>query len=99
MAEFLGVSDDRFMKRYCRQVFSRTSLIEFANGDCVFYSPEGCRVYPVRPSQCRSFPFWSHIMHSKEEWENLKKTCPGVGTGRTYTQREIDDILSKNSST
>lgn len=27
------------------------------DGSCIFISDDGCRVYPFRPSQCRTFPY------------------------------------------
>src|SRR3954471_609583 len=44
---------------YSREVGRRRSLRERANGDCVFFERgKGCTVYPVRPRQCRTWPFW-----------------------------------------
>jgi hypothetical protein len=99
MARFLDISVPRFEKRYCRQVFSRVSLIEYGNGDCVFYGSEGCKVYPVRPVQCQTFPFWPHVMKTRREWESLKDRCPGVGTGKMYGPREIRKIMEGRTST
>ncbi|MFW6456755.1 MAG: YkgJ family cysteine cluster protein [Planctomycetota bacterium] len=99
MADHLNISVQRFLKRYCRQVMDRISLIEYANGDCVFYSSEGCKVYDVRPAQCRQFPFWKHIMASPEEWEKLRKQCPGINQGRLYSQQEIEAIMKQRRET
>ncbi len=99
MAAHLGVSEEQFLKRYCRQVMDRVSLIEYSNGDCVFYSPDGCKIYDVRPSQCRRFPFWKHVMASPKEWEKLKEKCPGIGRGKLYSQDEIEAIMHGESTT
>lgn len=93
MAAHLRVSKKRFLKRYCRHIMDRVSLIEYSNGDCVFYSPEGCKIYDVRPAQCRRFPFWKHVMASPEEWDTLKQRCPGIGQGQLYVREEIEAIM------
>src|SRR3954470_11236342 len=40
-----------------------------------------CEIYPVRPLQCRTFPFWDGILASPERWEEAKKRCPGMDRG------------------
>ncbi len=95
IAEFLGMDDQEFTKRYVRRVNQRTSLIEIPNGDCVFYD-NGCKIYPVRPTQCRTFPFWSEIIARRQSWEEAAQECPGMNTGRTHAAEEIDGIVAEN---
>ncbi|MFV2067065.1 MAG: YkgJ family cysteine cluster protein, partial [Pirellulales bacterium] len=61
MTARLGIERPAFEKRYVRKIGIRKSLVEFPNGDCVFFDPEnrGCKVYEARPRQCRSWPFWN----------------------------------------
>jgi len=43
---------------------------------CIFLDSRArCTIYPVRPLQCRQFPFWSHF---KKDISGLKEECPGV---------------------
>lgn len=94
----LKISEKNFLKNYCRKVGSRISLIEYDNGDCVFYSPEGCNIYSVRPVQCQTFPFWPHVIHSQKSWDRLKKRCPGIGKGQLYSAAEIARIAERQRS-
>ncbi len=48
-----------------------------------------CTIYPVRPLQCRSFPFWPSIFSSKNALSGLIKSCPGSS---------IQDFFDKNNS-
>ena len=41
-----------------------------------------CAVYPVRPLQCRTFPFWPSYFQSKDDVSDLKQECRGSLTGR-----------------
>lgn len=66
---------------------------EEADGRCVFFDG-GCRIYPVRPQQCRTFPFWIDNLRSESQWEAVCHACRGIGNGRLYTKREILDILA-----
>ena len=42
---------------------------------------EGCKVHPVKPVQCRVFPFWPELVESKREWKKTARWCPGMGQG------------------
>lgn len=91
LATFLGVSTSQFRRRYVRRARNRNSLTEKPNGDCVFYD-RGCTVYPARPGQCRSFPFWPQNLRSSRSWDEVEKECPGAGRGRLYPLEEIQLI-------
>ncbi|WP_319522200.1 YkgJ family cysteine cluster protein [uncultured Desulfosarcina sp.] len=69
------------------------SVREDGDGRCLFYE-EGCRIYPVRPRQCRTFPFWTAILRSEARWDSIRRHCPGIGKGRLFAKHEILDILN-----
>ena len=78
---------------HTRMVRGRLSLTEFQNGDCTFFDPEKrhCKVYPVRPTQCRTWPFWTSNLSSEEKWQETCKYCPGSGTGAFFSLEEIEE--------
>ncbi|MGL4524267.1 MAG: YkgJ family cysteine cluster protein [Spirochaetia bacterium] len=94
----IDMSEEEFLNEYCRAVDYgqevRISLKEKANFDCIFWSAEadGCQVYPVRPLQCQSYPFWSQIL-TPIGWKNEANSCPGINTGKMYSAQEIEEIL------
>lgn len=90
IAEYLGEDKEEFARKYVRGVFGRLSLVELKNGDCVFYGEGGCRIYPVRPRQCKAFPFWPENIRSQGAWEEVGEECPGVGDGKLHSREEID---------
>ena len=93
----LKLSPGEFVKNYCREVdlgiCKRLSLTEKENYDCIFWEETGCSVYPSRPLQCISYPFWEPHLESPGSWNALSKDCPGVGRGRLYTAEEIEKWL------
>src|SRR5207245_1441834 len=75
---------------YTRPVRGRRSLREQANGDCIFYDREaGCTIYPVRPRQCRTWPFWESNVRTPEAWRRTCEVCPGSGHGGLISAEEI----------
>ncbi len=75
---------------YTRPVDGQRSLREQANGDCVFFDRgQGCTIYPVRPRQCRTWPFWESNLHSPQAWKQTCEVCPGSGKGDLIPVEEI----------
>jgi len=90
IAEFRDERVDEVLGLYTRLFRRGRSLREKLNGDCVFYdSEQGCTIYPVRPRQCRTWPFWHSNLATPEAWERTKKTCPGAGHGELIPVEEI----------
>ncbi len=99
IADFLEMPLADFAREYCRKVWRRVSLKERQSGDCILLTAEGCRIYPVRPGQCRTFPFWEQNLRSRQCWEAVKSRCPGVGRGRMYSAEDIEGIVARTRST
>jgi hypothetical protein len=92
IAEFIGKPLDQMRAEHTRPVGKRTSLKEFASGDCTFLHPEtrGCTIYPVRPRQCRTWPFWNSNIDHPESWQAAQQVCPGAGKGNFFSLEEIE---------
>ncbi|MEQ9319974.1 MAG: YkgJ family cysteine cluster protein [Polyangiaceae bacterium] len=87
-----------FEHEYVRRKGLRRTLYERFDGDCVLFDKEtrGCTVYPVRPTQCRTWPFWERNVESAEAWEETCQQCPGSGTGELVT---VDRIRTRVEQT
>ncbi|HTL52312.1 MAG TPA: hypothetical protein VL860_07060 [Planctomycetota bacterium] len=50
-----------------------------------------CSIYPVRPTQCRTYPFWKSVLDriGDSAWRMHSESCPGINHGRTWTAEEI----------
>ncbi|HEV7221421.1 MAG TPA: YkgJ family cysteine cluster protein [Pirellulales bacterium] len=91
LAREIGVEPDEFERKYVRRVGIRRSLVEFGNGDCVFFDGEKrkCTVYAARPRQCRTWPFWHSNVRTPEAWEQTCQVCPGSGKGPLVPAEQI----------
>ena len=81
IAHYMRISVEEFYDRYTRKMGLRVSLNELPNGDCVMLRDGRCTVYPVRPIQCKTFPFWPWSMNSQLDWDALAANCPGINKG------------------
>jgi Fe-S-cluster containining protein len=83
LARRLDMKDAEFRRVYTvTRRGGDVSLRERANYDCVFFDTErGCTVYEDRPRQCRTYPFWESILHSRETWSEEAEYCEGIGRG------------------
>ncbi len=97
IAEFLDEPVGAVRIEHTRQVRGQTSLKEFANGDCTFFDGQTrrCRIYPVRPTQCQTWPFWESNLDSEESWEAVQLECPGAGRGDFFSLEQIEAAAAK----
>jgi Fe-S-cluster containining protein len=90
IADHLGEPVEEVKARYTRWTARGRTLREKPSGDCVFYDRQaGCTVYPVRPPQCRTWPFWESNVASPERWQQTCDVCPGSGQGDLISAEEI----------
>jgi uncharacterized protein len=95
IAAFIGRTDGTLGKAHLRRVGFRYSLTEDKkNGDCCFLKTEDgkrtCSIYPVRPLQCRTWPFWNVLLDSPEEWADAATGCPGMNKGTKYDFVQVE---------
>lgn len=90
IADHLGRPVEEVHGLYARKAHRGLTLREKANGDCVFFERGvGCTVYPVRPPQCRTWPFWESNVRTPADWERTCEVCPGSGQGDLVPVDEI----------
>jgi Fe-S-cluster containining protein len=97
IAEYLQVPLGEVLHLRCRQVGGRTSLREHPNGDCIYLDGKTrrCTIYPVRPKQCTTWPFWNSHLESPEAWQNVQNVCPGAGRGTFVPLNQIVEQASR----
>ncbi len=89
-AKFLRMSEKSFRDRYVRKIGKRYSFIEKENKDCCFLGTGGCRIYDVRPTQCRTWPFWESNIDTPDDWAEAGRRCLGINRGTLFSPEEIN---------
>ncbi len=98
LADHFELTLEEFSRRYLRLVNGRHALTDRSDGACVFWD-EGCAVYPARPDQCRTFPFWKDSVASPDSWKETAERCEGIGEGRLYRIGEIRRLTDGDGET
>lgn len=90
---YFNLEERQFIGRYCRWVpyYDGSEVLclqEKENDDCVLWDA-GCTAYGARPVQCATYPFWTYILRSPENWGREAEGCPGMNCGRLHSAAEI----------
>jgi len=105
MAAHLDIEVHTFWENYGVHYDKRSDqpVLEAKDGrGCPLLTPERqCSVHPVKPLQCRSFPFWEDLIADKDEWAHAREDCPGmdIKDGRLYSRAEILKIRDEGFGT
>ena len=91
----LQLSRSWFRRRYLRRLDDGEQVLAAGPGErCIFLDAEGqCRVYSVRPVQCRTYPFWPELVASAAAWNRESRRCEGINRGRVVARSTIRRAL------
>lgn len=97
----LGISDAWFKRRYLVRLDAASFGIRMAAaGHCSFLSNKGkCRIYSVRPAQCRTYPWWPEVIETRAGWRYEAKRCEGINRGAVVPLSKIQHALKLLSKT
>ncbi len=98
-ADYFNMKPAEFTKKYCDRTGGVWHLKENPKDpDCMFLDNKKCSVYEARPSQCRTWPFWSEVMTAKSWAKDVAAFCPGVGKGKLWSAEEITAVLNAETA-
>ena len=87
IASVMNISVDAVNKEYITTVLGNdgtelNSLKKHSSkNQCVFLDGNKCSIYSARPTQCRTYPYWPHIMIGEAEWRAEAVSCEGIKLG------------------
>lgn len=97
IAAWLGLSRREFLARHCTRKDGAVTL-RTDSPACPFLGADNrCGIYPVRPKQCATWPFWRENL-ARAVWEDeVRACCPGAGKGELHSAAEIERIADEDA--
>jgi Fe-S-cluster containining protein len=84
-----------FERKYVYRTRHLLRLRKPPDSQCHFLRENGCAIHPVKPSQCRAFPFWPESIESPRAWRELGRGCPGIGKGQIVPFAAVQRIANE----
>ena len=82
LSEFTGMTTAEFEAKYVYRTKHLLRLRKPRDKECPFLLDSGCSVHPVKPVQCRLYPFWPELVTYRDIWDHEgERKCPGIGKG------------------
>ena len=79
MADHLDMNYMDFRIQYLTKYHNQNILKSKYNLDCIFLeSDSSCKVHPVKPDQCKKWPYWPEMIHDEESFEDGQSYCEGL---------------------
>ena len=94
-AQYLGMTAADFESKY---VIRYKKLLRFRKprgSQCHFLNARGCGIHPVKPVQCRLYPFWPELVENRRKWNLEKRCCPGLDKGELVQIGTACEIASE----
>ena len=93
---FLGIGRDWLRRRYVFRFDDKTESVRMHDdGRCVFLDGKRCRIYAVRPRQCRTYPFWPELA-TRQLWKQEARRCEGILLGKSKVSIRVEQAGPAN---
>jgi len=93
---FLKISWRWFRRRYVVAYEDGSEGLRWGKNRCAFLDrSDRCRIYSVRPTQCRTYPFWTEVVASRGNWRAAAKECEGIGRGAVIPLAQVRERLRR----
>lgn len=95
MIQHLGLTREEVARKYWRQNDNSVQM-KIVNGHCIFYD-NGCTIHAGKPWRCNQWPLHPSILDSQENFEIIKKSCPGISRELSYEEfcRKLFELIAQ----
>lgn len=96
LAKATGTTVKEARERFTFRDENGWTELDFSGGRCVMLNADTnlCTIYDLRPTQCRTFPFWPEMIRRGAWTAEAKRICEGVGQGRVVPKEEAAKRLA-----
>ncbi|MEA3506783.1 MAG: YkgJ family cysteine cluster protein [Elusimicrobiota bacterium] len=78
VSAYFSMSKKSFLKKHVEKINGRYYFNEEFDEPCKFLKDGKCLIYPVRPAQCRTFPYWGSFLRNTGRINDLLRFCEGM---------------------
>lgn len=103
IAHNVGLEEDLFVTKYVDERLDDSGRVlkslkkHSTKSQCTFLSGKKCTIYKDRPTQCRTYPYWPHIMIGSAEWKGEARGCEGIQLDALSNAPHVDvDTIALN---
>ena len=95
LAAHLGLDVRPFVRRFLRRIRGRWAIVVPDDEvGCPLLAGDLCSVEPVKPGQCRAYPFWRELVDDPAAWRAEGRACEGIGRGPVWRASEVREMLA-----
>lgn len=88
--EKTGLKREEFCKEIQAKEPYRFEMKKAKDGKCLFFKPEGCRIYDFRPLICRFYPFELKFEKTLQKHAfTVTLECPTINQGKLVTRTDF----------
>ncbi|HEC29020.1 MAG TPA: YkgJ family cysteine cluster protein [Gammaproteobacteria bacterium] len=93
---YLGMDKRAFKRSYLvRDKYIGAGLKINSHGRCELLDEDNrCTIYPVRPRQCITYPYWPELLESRAVWDAEAGRCEGINQGGVIATDYIEKQLA-----
>ena len=84
LVEHLGIGKEEVVRKFWRQT-GNTIQMKTVAGHCIFYD-NGCTIHAGKPWRCTQWPLHPSMLSSRENFEIIKESCPGINSEISYEE-------------
>jgi hypothetical protein len=88
LARHLGMGGRDFIRAVCVRIDGHYYIGD-SKRQCRFLEGNRCSVYPARPHQCRTWPFWPVCLNPAAWVEKVRSVCLGAGPHETKCREAV----------
>jgi len=94
MIQHLDMNREKVARKYWRQN-GNTIQMKTVDGHCIFYD-NGCTIHAGKPWRCTQWPLHPSILDDQENFEIIKKSCPGINRELSYEEfrTKLSELLN-----
>lgn len=79
IADYLNMDYYEFKKKFTEWILFGGRVLKVKDdASCIFLEKNLCKIYEVRPTQCKTFPFWESVVNDDSEVNYIKSYCKGL---------------------